>query len=200
MTSIELRVRTEVEDLLSTIRACRICDAHLPHGPRPVVVAHPAARLLIAGQAPGQRVHATGIPWNDPSGERLRAWLGLDREVFYDPERVALVPMGFCYPGRGRSGDRPPRPECARAWHPTLLPLMRALRLTVVVGQYAQRYHLGAEGSVTQTVAAWRDYLPRYVPLPHPSPRNSAWLRRNPWFERELIPVVRQQVAALMLG
>jgi uracil-DNA glycosylase len=185
--------------LLARIEACRICAPRLPLGPRPIVAARPSARLLIAGQAPGSRVHATGIPWNDPSGDRLRDWLGLDRSTFYDPRRVALVPMGFCYPGRGRSGDLPPRPECAREWHPTLLPRLGQVELTVVIGQYAQRYHLGADRPVTEAVAAWRTYLPVRIPLPHPSPRNGLWLRRNPWFERELLPALRRRVNALGL-
>jgi uracil-DNA glycosylase len=185
--------------LLESIAACRICAAHLPQGPRPIVSAHPGARLLIAGQAPGTRVHASGIPWDDPSGDRLREWLGLDRAVFYQAKKVALVPMGFCYPGRGRSGDNPPRLECAREWHPRLLPRLRQVRLTVVIGQFAQRYHLGREAPVTETVAAWRGFLPTHIPLPHPSPRNNLWLRRNPWFERELLPELRRRVGQLGL-
>jgi uracil-DNA glycosylase len=183
--------------LLESIAACRICAAHLPHGPRPVLSANPEARLLIAGQAPGTRVHASRIPWDDPSGDRLRDWLGLDREVFYQSKKVALVPMGFCYPGRGRSGDNPPRPECAREWHPRLLPRLKGVRLTVVIGQYAQRYHLGREAPVTVTVASWREFLPTHIPLPHPSPRNNLWLRRHPWFERELLPELRRRVGQL---
>lgn len=185
--------------LMERIAACTICAAHLPLGPRPVVAAHPSARLLIAGQAPGTRAHHSGIPWSDASGERLRDWLGIGPGVFYDPTRVALVPMGFCYPGRGRSGDNPPRPECAREWHQSLLPRLRKVELTIVIGQYAQRYHLDTDRSVTDTVAAWRDYLPRYLPLPHPSPRNTLWIRQHPWFERELLPALRRRVAELGL-
>ncbi|MEZ4457002.1 MAG: uracil-DNA glycosylase family protein [Gemmatimonadales bacterium] len=166
-----------------------------------MLTAHRSAPLLIAGQAPGSRVHATGIPWDDPSGDRLRDWLGLDRETFYRADRVALVPMGFCYPGAGKSGDLPPRPECARDWHPRLLPLLRSVRLTIVIGTYAQAYHLGdrRRESLTATVAAWREYLPAAIPLPHPSPRNRIWLRRNAWFERELVPELQRRVAALGL-
>lgn len=185
--------------LLESIAACRICAAHLPLGSRPIVAGSPAARLLIAGQAPGTRVHASGIPWDDPSGDRLREWLGLERDVFYQASKVALVPMGFCYPGRGRSGDNPPRPECAREWHPRLLPRLKGVRLTIVIGQYAQRYHLGRETPVTETVAAWREFLPAHFPLPHPSPRNNLWLRRHPWFERELLPELRRRVKELGL-
>lgn len=182
--------------LLAEIRACRTCEADLPEGPRPILAASAAARLLIAGQAPGRRVHQSGVPWDDPSGDRLRDWLGLDRPTFYDARRVALVPMGFCYPGSSGSGDRPPRPECRAQWHPRLLPLLRGVRLRIVIGQYAQAYHLEdrAGASLTDTVAAWRDFLPDVIPLPHPSPRNGIWLRRNPWFERELVPALRKAV------
>ncbi|HOV56449.1 MAG TPA: uracil-DNA glycosylase family protein [Rhodanobacteraceae bacterium] len=186
--------------LLQRIRACRLCAAHLPLGPRPVLRARASARLLIVGQAPGTRVHASGIPWNDPSGERLRAWLGIDRDAFYDEARVAIVPMGFCYPGKGRSGDLPPRAECAQTWHPQLLPQLPRIELTLLIGQYAQRYFLGtARGDdLTATVRAYRDYLPRCLPLPHPSPRNIGWFRRNPWFESEVLPTLRRRVQALL--
>lgn len=182
--------------LLADIRACRACEAVLPEGPRPILSASPSARLLVAGQAPGRKVHLSGVPWDDPSGERLRDWLGLDRELFYDDRRVALVPMGFCYPGSTGTGDRPPRPECRALWHHRLLPHLRQLRLRVVIGQYAQAYHLGdsVRPSLTETVAAWREFLPEVIPLPHPSPRNGIWLRRNPWFERELVPALRLAV------
>jgi len=186
--------------LLQRIRACRLCAAHLPLGPRPVLRARASARLLIVGQAPGTRVHASGIPWDDPSGERLRAWLGIDRDAFYDEARVAIVPMGFCYPGKGRSGDLPPRAECAQTWHPQLLPQLPRIELTLLIGQYAQRYFLGtARGDdLTATVRAYRDYLPRCLPLPHPSPRNIGWFRRNPWFESEVLPTLRRRVQALL--
>ena len=190
--------RDALPSLLESIRACRRCEAHLPLGPRPVVVAHRSARVLIAGQAPGARVHASGVPWDDPSGARLREWLGTSEDVFYDAHRVALVPMGFCYPGRGPRGDHPPRPECAREWHGHLLPQLSQLGLTVVIGKYAQAYHLRQAASVTDTVAAWRDFLPSHIPLPHPSPRNNPWLRRHPWFEAELLPELRERVAVLL--
>ena len=190
-----------LDQLLREIRACRICEAHLPLGPRPVLHAGAEARLLIVGQAPGARVHATGIAWNDASGQRLRDWLQLDAATFYDPARVAIVPMGFCYPGRSGSGDAPPRPECRATWHPRLLPLLPNIRLTLLVGRYAQAYFLGArrKPSLAATVRAWREYAPRLVPLPHPSPRNVAWFKANPWFEDEALPMLREQVRGLGL-
>lgn len=190
-----------LDALLAEIRACRICAAQLPLGPRPVLQAAASSRLLIVGQAPGRKVHDSGVPFDDVSGQRLRDWLGIDTETFYDAGRVAIVPMGFCFPGTGRSGDLPPRPECAPSWHPRLLPLLREVRLTLVIGQYAQAGLLavGRGARLTDTVAAWRDHLPHGVlPLPHPSPRNRLWLARNPWFEAELLPVLRAQVAAAL--
>ncbi|RQH02773.1 DUF488 family protein [Paraburkholderia dinghuensis] len=186
--------------LLAEIRACRVCADALPLGPRPVVQAGSHARLLIVGQAPGAKVHASGVPWDDVSGERLRAWLGIDRETFYDASKVALVPMGFCYPGRGASGDNPPRPECAPRWHARLLAQLPDVRLTLLVGQYAQRHFLGERrrGSLTETVKAWRDYAPDYLPLPHPSPRNLPWLMRHAWFEHDVLPALRERVAVAL--
>jgi uracil-DNA glycosylase len=192
--------RNALTPLLGEIRACTLCAAHLPLGPRPVLRASASARLLIVGQAPGTRVHASGIPWDDASGERLRAWLGLGREVFYDETRIAVVPMGLCYPGRGRSGDLPPRPECARTWHPRLVPLLRGVELILPIGIYAQRYFLGErrKADLTATVRAYRDYLPTHLPLPHPSPRNIGWFRHHPWFDDEVIPVLRERVRGLL--
>lgn len=187
--------------LLAEVRACRLCAAELPLGPRPVVRARPGARLLIVGQAPGTKVHESGIPWNDKSGERLRDWLQTGPEVFYDEARIAIVPMGFCYPGReDRGGDKPPRPECAPTWHPRLRAALPKVELTLLVGLYAQARYLGArrKANLTETVRAWRDYLPAYLPLPHPSWRNTAWLKRNPWFEAELLPELRARVRALI--
>ncbi len=182
--------------LLEEVRACRLCEPHLPLGARPVLRADARARVLIVGQAPGTRVHATGIPWNDPSGDRLRAWLEVDRAEFYDERRFAIIPAGFCYPGRGRSGDLPPRPECAPRWHPPLRALLPEIRLTLLVGQYAQAYYLRErrKRTLTETVHAWREYLPEHLPLPHPSPRNTRWLRVNPWFEQQVLPGLRQSV------
>lgn len=182
--------------LLAEVRACRICAEQLPVEPRPVLQALPSARILIAAQAPGRKVHASGVPFDDASGERLRAWTGLSPEVFYDPGRVALVPMGFCYPGTGPGGDFPPRPECAPAWRTKILAQLGNIELTLVIGNYAQAWHLaGQHKSLTEAVAAWRGYLPALVPLPHPSPRNNLWLKRNPWFETDLLPVLRARVA-----
>ncbi|SNS11079.1 Uracil-DNA glycosylase [Noviherbaspirillum humi] len=183
--------------LLQEVRACRLCEAHLPHGPRPVVQAAESARLLIIGQAPGRKVHDTGIPWNDASGRRLRHWLGMDADVFYDPDRVAILPTGFCYPGKGRSGDLPPRPECAPRWHAPLRERLPQVRLTLLIGRHAQLFALRGRNrpTLTETVAAWRDYLPEFLPLPHPSPRNQAWWPANPWFERELLPELKRLVA-----
>ncbi|MBF8964272.1 uracil-DNA glycosylase family protein [Pontibacter sp. FD36] len=188
---------TSLDILLDQVRSCRLCAEHLPHGPRPVLRAAPSARMLIVGQAPGTKVHASGVPWDDQSGKRLRQWMGIDPEVFYDEQQVAIVPMGFCYPGKGKSGDLPPRPECAQHWHQQLLPLLPNTQLTLLVGKYAQDYFLGgaAKPTLTETVTHWADYLPRYMPLPHPSPRNQFWLRRNPWFEQEAIPELQQLVA-----
>ncbi|MFZ5503128.1 MAG: uracil-DNA glycosylase family protein [Pseudomonadota bacterium] len=185
--------------LLTEVRACKLCTEHLPLGPRPIVQLHPSARILIAGQAPGRKVHETGVPFNDASGDRLREWLGISREVFYDAKQVAILPMGFCFPGTGKSGDLPPRSECASAWRAALLSRLKALELTLVIGQYAQAYHLpGEAASVTETVQAWRKYWPNTVPLPHPSPRNNFWLKRNPWFEDELIPTIRARVSEIL--
>lgn len=184
--------------LLKEIRACRNCEATLPFAPKPVLRARESARLLIVGQAPGTRVHETGIPWNDPSGDRLRRWLAVDREFFYDENRVAIVPMGFCYPGKGKSGDLPPRPECAQLWRQRLLDCLPNIELTLLVGQYAQQHHIpGAGRSVTEVVQRWRELLPAYFPTPHPSPRNQLWLRRNDWFERDAVPALRGVIKKL---
>ncbi|GGA50254.1 uracil-DNA glycosylase family protein [Dyella nitratireducens] len=187
--------------LLTEIRACQLCAAQLQDGPRPVLQASASSRLLIVSQAPGRKVHITGIPFNDVSGDRLRHWLGVDRETFYDAERIAIVPMGFCFPGSGRNGDLPPRPECAPTWHPRLLPLLTHVQLTLAIGQYAQAGVLGEQrgGSLTETMQSWREHLARGVlPLPHPSPRNQAWPKRNPWFEAELLPVLRERVKQVL--
>lgn len=188
-----------LESLLVEVRSCTICTDHLPHGPRPVVQLHEAARILIAGQAPGRRVHETGLPFNDPSGDRLRDWLGITRDVFYDETQVALVPMGFCYPGTGKSGDLPPRPECAAAWRSALLSRLKGVELTLAIGQYAHAYHLhDRAATLTESVRNWRNYWPQLVPLPHPSPRNNLWLKRNPWFELEIVPALRARVSAVL--
>lgn len=196
-------VKTEgLDPLLTSIRACRLCADHLPLGPRPVVQALGSARLLIIGQAPGTRVHETGIPWNDASGDRLRDWLQVDRDVFYDASRIAIVPMGFCYPGVDvRGGDKPPRPECAPEWHAQLLPYLGKVELTLLVGGYAQKFYLRRRGqrTLTETVHRWRDYAPEFLPLPHPSWRNTAWIRKNPWFS-DVLSDLRDRVRPLLSG
>lgn len=188
-----------LQQLLDEVRGCTLCAGHVPLGPRPVFQIHPAARILIAGQAPGRKVHASGVPFADASGDRLRDWLGISSDTFYDPKHVAILPMGFCYPGTGRSGDLPPRPECAPAWREKLLARLKNLQLTLIIGKYAQEYHLPETGgSVTDRVQSWRDHWPDVVPLPHPSPRNNIWLKRNPWFEVELLPVLQTRVQELL--
>ncbi len=186
--------------IVAEARACRVCEARLPLGCRPVLRAASGARLLIVGQAPGTRVHQTGIPWNDASGRRLRDWMALDDATFYDESRIAIVPVGLCYPGRGRSGDLPPVPECAPRWHPRLRAALPDVRLTLLVGQYAQAYYLGKRRARTlsDTVSNWREYLPEFLPLPHPSPRNTLGLRRRHWFEAEVVPMLRDTVHAIL--
>ena len=185
--------------LLNEVRGCSVCAEHLPLGPRPIVQVHASARILIVGQAPGRKVHETGIPFNDASGSRLRTWLGMSADVFYDPTLVALLPMGFCFPGTGKSGDLPPRAECAPLWRDALLAHLQQVELTLVIGQYAQAHHLpGAKGSLTDTVLAWREHWPQLIALPHPSPRNNLWLKRNPWFEESLLPVLQKRVLAVL--
>jgi uracil-DNA glycosylase len=192
--------RDLVEAIAAEARACTVCAAHLPLGPRPVFRISATARLLIMGQAPGTKVHATGVPWNDPSGERLRGWLMMDREQFYDESRIAIVPMGLCYPGRlPNGGDAPPRPECASLWQSRLLETMPEIRLTLLVGGYAQ-VHVFGKGAMTDRVRAWRDHLPRYFPLPHPSWRTTAWERKNPWFQAEALPELRRLVGTTLNG
>ncbi len=194
-----MAARQSLTQLLAEVRSCTICAQHLPHGPRPVVQIHPNARVLIAGQAPGRKVHESGVPFDDASGDRLREWMGIDRERFYDPKTLAILPMGFCYPGTGKSGDLPPRPECAPAWRQALLDRLPRLGLTLVVGQYAITDHFGKSSStLTERVRAWRDAGPNVIPLPHPSPRNNIWLKRNPWFTDELVPELRRRVVAAM--
>jgi uracil-DNA glycosylase len=192
--------RAEFNEISARARACRLCAADLPLGPRPVFQIDPAARILIAGQAPGRRVHETGVPFDDPSGERLRAWMGLDAATFYDPRRIAILPMGFCYPGTAKSGDLPPRPECAVEWRTKLLDLMPAVELTLLIGQYAIDWRLktGRSETLTQTVQKWKQFWPALLPLPHPSPRNNIWLKKNPWFDAEILPTLRRQVRSLL--
>lgn len=186
-----------LDRLLREVRACQLCEAYLPFGPRPIVQMASSARLLIVGQAPGRKVHQSGIPWDDASGDRLREWLGLDKPIFFDPSRIAIVPMGFCYPGAAlNGGDKPPRPECAPTWHERLLPHLPDLQLTLLVGRYAQRHYLKVSKgpSMTQIVRDFSQYIPEYFPLPHPSWRSAIWMRKNPWFEESVIPELRQAV------
>ncbi len=189
-----------MQDLLSNIRQCAICEKHLPLGPRPIVSAHPKAKIVIIGQAPGTKVHKTGIPWDDPSGKQLRNWLGVTDAVFYDETKIAIMPMGFCYPGKGKSGDLPPRPECAQQWHKPLLDHLPNVELILLIGMYAQNYYLKnkAKKTLTETVANFKAYLPTYLPLPHPSPRNRFWLTKNPWFEIEVLPELKEKVSKIL--
>ncbi len=194
-------VNQSLVEIVSAARACRVCAAHLPHGPRPVLRARDGARLLIFGQAPGTRVHESGVPWDDRSGERLRDWMAVTPDVFYDESRIAIVPMGFCFPGQDeRGGDLPPRPECAPLWHPPLRAALTGVGLTLLVGQYAQRFYLGKQRrkSLTETVRHWQHYGPEFLPLPHPSWRNTAWIKKNPWFETELLPELRARIGRLL--
>lgn len=189
-----------MNQLLKEIKSCQLCLPHLVQGVNPVVTAHPNSKIAIIGQAPGRIVHQTGIPWDDKSGERLRDWLDMDAGTFYDPEQVALIPMGFCYPGKGKSGDLPPRPECAPLWHQQLFDHMKQLQHIILIGTYAQTYYLGGKKkrTLTETVRHYQEYLPEFFVLPHPSPRNNIWMRKNEWFEREVIPDLREKVNALL--
>jgi len=196
-------MRDSFPALLKEIGGCVLCADHLPNDPRPILTADARSKILIIGQAPGRVVHASGIPWSDQSGKELRRWLGVGEESFYDPANFALIPMGFCYPGTGKSGDLPPRPECARHWHARLLRGMKAARLVLLIGIYAQKFYLGEEGekggkTVTENVRNFRSFLPRYLPLVHPSPRNKIWHKRNPWFEAEVLPELRIRVGAAL--
>ncbi|MBA5775892.1 uracil-DNA glycosylase family protein [Stappia sp. F7233] len=188
-----------IEGLLRDVRACTLC-AGLPLGPRPILQAAEGARILIAGQAPGRKAHERGLPFDDASGDRLRAWLGVDRDTFYDASKIAILPMGFCFPGTGKSGDLPPRPECAPQWRRTLLDALENVELTLVIGQYAQAWHLGARQSdnLTKTVQDWRSFWPQLLPLPHPSPRNLRWFKQNPFFETDILPVLQDRVKSLI--
>lgn len=195
-----LQSMPEQLSLPEDVRHCTLCAEALPLGPKPILQWHPAARILIAGQAPGRKAHDAGLPFADASGERLRQWLGLSAEQFYNPKLVAILPIGFCFPGTGKSGDLPPRPECAPAWRQALLKPLKQLQLTLVIGQYAQAYHLpAAKSSVTDTVASWQDYWPDIIPLPQPSPRNNIWLKRNPWFAGQLLPKLQARVKEVLL-
>lgn len=189
-----------MENLLHDIRQCNICSEHLQFGPRPVVSAHPDSKIVIIGQAPGTKVHNSGIPWDDASGKQLRKWLNVSDDDFYDDTKFAIVPMGFCYPGKGTTGDLPPRPECAPQWHDLLFNNMPNLELVILIGMCAQKYYLqkAVKKTLTETVASYKTYLPKYFVLPHPSPRNRFWLTKNPWFDDEVVPELQQKTKRLL--
>jgi uracil-DNA glycosylase len=192
--------KESLRSLLAEIRNCQNCAADLPLGPRPILAAGKSAKILIIGQAPGIRVHESGVAWNDPSGQRLREWMGISDKSFYDEKKVAIVPMGFCYPGTGKSGDLPPRPECAELWHERLIKQLNSIELTLLLGQYSQNYVLDdrAKRNLTETVANWKEYRPKILPMPHPSPRNNRWLKKNDWFESEVLPWLQRRVKKLL--
>ena len=189
-----------MNDLLVEIRKCQVCLPHLEKGVNPVLSADKNCKIVIIGQAPGLKVHNSGKPWKDVSGNNLRKWMGINEIDFYDSNKIAIIPMGFCYPGKGKSGDLPPRPECAPLWHEELLSRMSSVQLTLLIGQYAQRYYLKerAMKNLTETVKFYTNYLPEYLPLPHPSPRNRIWIKRNPWYEKDVIPVLQEKVRHLI--
>ena len=189
-----------MKKLIAEISTCTICKKFLPYKPRPVFSVSPQAKILIIGQAPGQKVQDSGVPWDDQSGNELRRWLGVSKEQFYNNKLFALMPMGFCYPGKGISGDLPPRPECAPTWHDLLLKKMKQIELTIFIGQYSQKYYLGEKlkPTLTQTVKSFKEYLPEYLPLVHPSPRNNIWQKKNPWFEKEIIPYLQKKINKLL--
>ena len=189
-----------LKTLLKQIRNCRVCEKYLELGVNPILAASSKSKILIIGQAPGRLVHDTGIPWNDKSGDNLRGWLGVDKATFYNPDIIALMPMGFCYPGAGKSGDLEPRPECAPLWHNKLLSKMPAVKLILLIGQYAQNYYLGsiAKSNLTETVRNFSEYLPRYFVLPHPSPRNFIWQAKNDWFGAKVLPELKRQIQSVI--
>ncbi len=188
-----------MKQLLGRIGKCDLCLPHLPHGVRPVVQASSASKILIIGQAPGRKVHESGVPWNDPSGDQLRIWLGIDKSQFYDETIFALMPMGFCYPGKGSSGDLPPRKECAPKWHEALLANMSSVQLTLLIGQYAQNHYLpDPSKTLTDNVKNYRSYCPQFFPLPHPSPRNRFWQTKNPWFNQMVVPELQLKIKSIL--
>ena len=191
---------SHLDQLLKDIRQCDICSQVLPLGPRPVLQASLNAQILVVGQAPGRRVHETGMPFNDPSGDRLRDWMGIDKEIFYNPNKLSIIPMGFCFPGTGKSGDLPPRKECADNWRASLMESLPSLELILIIGQYAIEWHLGKsrKKTLTETVKSWQEFWPEKIVLPHPSPRNNIWLKKNPWFEDEILPPLRKRIAEIL--
>jgi len=195
----KIGMKKKFKKLLDEVRGCKVCQKYLTHKVRPILSVHPSAKILIIGQAPGKKVHDFGIPWDDPSGNRLREWMSIDQEIFYDESKIAIMPMGFCYPGKGKSGDFPPRPECAPLWHGKLLKELSHINLTLLVGQYAQAYYLKEpRKSLTQTVKEWKKYAPHYLPLPHPSPRNFIWFNKNPWFEKEVVTYLQKNIRNIL--
>jgi len=189
----------EFKKLMQDIKSCRLCESHLAHGVRPILQINPSARLLIVGQAPGRKVHESGVPFDDASGQRLREWLGISKKDFYNSRKVSILPMGFCYPGTGKSGDLPPRPECEIAWRQQLMAHLSNVKLTIVLGRFAQIYHFGNPGhTLTELVKSWEQWWPEKIPLPHPSPRNNIWLKKNPWFEIEVLPTLKTRVANIL--
>ncbi|MFY0651604.1 MAG: uracil-DNA glycosylase family protein [Cyclobacteriaceae bacterium] len=188
-----------INSLLEEICSCRKCEEHLPLGANPVVQFSENSKILIVGQAPGTKVHASGVPWDDASGRNLRGWMGVSEDIFYDVEKVAIVAMGFCYPGKGKSGDLPPRPECAEAWHQQIMDQLPNLQITLLIGQYAQNHYLeGQLKTLTETVKNWKYYGSKTFPLPHPSPRNNIWMKKNPWFQEEVLPALKERVSVLL--
>jgi len=188
----------KIDLLLNSVRTCSICKEYLPQGIRPVLQINSKSKILIVGQAPGRKVHESGIPFDGASGKRLRLWMGISEDTFYDASKIAILPMAFCYPGKGKQGDLPPRPECAIAWRKQILEQLPNVELTLVLGKYAQSYHMGNSCSLTELVKSWQTYLPDKIPLPHPSPRNNSWLSKNPWFASELLPSLKKSVANLL--
>lgn len=186
----------KMNNLLNKIHRCEVCKEHLPLGVRPIVQLNPFSKVVIIGQAPGRIVHDTGIPWNDASGRKLREWMNVDEATFYDPDCFSIMPMGFCYPGKGLSGDLPPRPECAPLWHPQVFKYFKHKPLILLIGQYAQRYYLKKQfnGSLTETIRDFKKFLPEYFPLPHPSPRNRNWVKLNPWFQKDVVPELQKRI------
>ncbi|TYR37110.1 uracil-DNA glycosylase family protein [Sphingobacterium phlebotomi] len=190
----------ETEALYREIKCCTVCESKLPAGSNPVLTIDNRSKILIIGQAPGKKVHLSGVPWDDQSGKELRIWLGVTEEAFYDSENFAIIPMGFCYPGKGKSGDLPPRIECAPIWHERVLAQLQNIKLTLLIGQYAQSYYLQGQKykTLTETVKNYQNYLPRYFPLPHPSPRNFIWMSKNQWFKKEAVPVLQEQIGQIL--
>ncbi|WP_299519715.1 uracil-DNA glycosylase family protein [Winogradskyella sp.] len=187
-----------MKHLLNEISQCTICKEHLPLGPRPVVTAHPNSKIVIVGQAPGTKVHQSGIPWDDQSGKKLRQWLNVTDEQFYNTENFAIIPMGFCYPGKAKTGDLPPRPECAPKWHKSLFDKMPHLELVILIGAYAQNYYLKDKKTLTERVSDYKSYLPKYFPIPHPSPTNRFWRAKNSWFEALVVPEIKETIKRLL--